>query len=178
MSHASLTQGSSEHQESQRHHLLETKPPGGPFTKVPPDDDSRQEMGRDGIKLFKSWRMSTNPHSTAGRALLLSIPISISHPPLSIYIPRRVVPSHIIAMIRTPPRPLPRLRIDEVTETPAPARARVNNLQNQVSELVRKDHAATVSRQGAFALMHCIILPHLASYHITFATSLSGRKLR
>lgn len=56
------------------------------------------------------------------------------------------MPSNLIAMIRTPPRPLPRLHIDEVTETPAPARARVNNLQNQVSELVRKEHAATVSR--------------------------------
>jgi septal ring factor EnvC (AmiA/AmiB activator) len=56
-------------------------------------------------------------------------------------------------MIRTPPRPLPRLHIDEVTETPAPARARVNNLQNQVSELVRKEHAATVSRQRILSIL-------------------------
>jgi hypothetical protein len=47
-------------------------------------------------------------------------------------------------MVVTPPRPVPSLYIDEAPETPGPVRARVNNLQNQVSELVRKEHAATV----------------------------------
>lgn len=44
----------------------------------------------------------------------------------------------------TPPRVLPSCYVEEAPETPGPVRARVNNLHNQVSELVRKEHAATV----------------------------------
>ena len=46
--------------------------------------------------------------------------------------------------LHTPPAISLSSLLDEVPETPGPIRARVNNLQNQVSELVRKEHASTV----------------------------------
>lgn len=45
----------------------------------------------------------------------------------------------------TPVKPLPAGFIDEEAETPAPQRARIQSLQKQVSELVRKEHT-TVRR--------------------------------
>ncbi|KAK4688070.1 hypothetical protein P7C73_g2034, partial [Tremellales sp. Uapishka_1] len=44
-------------------------------------------------------------------------------------------------MLSTPPGLHPSYHILEAPETPGPIRARVNNLQNQVSELVRNGHA-------------------------------------
>ncbi|ORY29505.1 hypothetical protein BCR39DRAFT_169196 [Naematelia encephala] len=41
----------------------------------------------------------------------------------------------------TPPKAMPTCYIDEIPETPGPIRARVNNLQKQIDELVRKEHA-------------------------------------
>ena len=46
------------------------------------------------------------------------------------------------SLLATPPKPLPATYISELPETPAPVRARIANLQNQVSELVRREHAA------------------------------------
>ncbi|KAK8861474.1 hypothetical protein IAR55_002295 [Kwoniella newhampshirensis] len=44
-------------------------------------------------------------------------------------------------MLATPPRLPPALLVEEMPETPGPTKARINNLQNQVSELVRKNQA-------------------------------------
>ena len=59
-----------------------------------------------------------------------------------------------MALIPTPPRPVPSWHIDEAPETPGPVRARVSNLQNQVSELVRKEHAVGVSVLSSLS-SHC-----------------------
>lgn len=53
--------------------------------------------------------------------------------------------SRSIAALATPIKPLSTAFIDEEAETPAPQRARIQNLQKQVSELVRKEHT-TVRR--------------------------------
>ncbi|WVF67119.1 hypothetical protein IAT40_001864 [Kwoniella sp. CBS 6097] len=44
-------------------------------------------------------------------------------------------------MLRTPPRLPPTLLLEESAKTPGPTKARLNHLQNQVSELVRKNQA-------------------------------------
>ena len=51
-----------------------------------------------------------------------------------------------MALLPNTPPSLPFYEVDEAPETPGPIRARVNNLQSQVCELVRKEHAATVSQ--------------------------------
>ncbi|CAD6583673.1 MAG: hypothetical protein TREMPRED_003614 [Tremellales sp. Tagirdzhanova-0007] len=48
-----------------------------------------------------------------------------------------------MALLPTTPPSLSPFEVDEAPETPGPIRARVNNLQSQVFELVRKEHAAT-----------------------------------
>lgn len=49
-------------------------------------------------------------------------------------------------MLATPPRLPPSLLMEENAGTPGPTKARINNLQNQVSELVRQNHALEVGR--------------------------------
>jgi len=65
-------------------------------------------------------------------------------------------------LMPTPPRPLPSCYVEEAPETPGPIRARVNNLQNQVSELVRKEHAATV-RPASFYRTELMIVHNSAN---------------
>ena len=44
--------------------------------------------------------------------------------------------------------------IQDMPETPGPIRARVNNLHNQVTELVRKEHANSVSHLSSLVDYH------------------------
>lgn len=45
---------------------------------------------------------------------------------------------------KTPPRLPASFLVEESSETPGPSRARINNLQHQVSELVRKNQTLEV----------------------------------
>jgi hypothetical protein len=49
------------------------------------------------------------------------------------------------SMIRTPSKASASTLVETAPETPGPVRARVKNLNNQVDELVRKNHALEVS---------------------------------
>lgn len=49
---------------------------------------------------------------------------------------------------KTPPRLPASFLVEESSETPGPSRARINNLQHQVSELVRKNQTLEVREIG------------------------------